>query len=95
MLLKAKSLCLKLHNAALCTDLIDQIHTIQENRLPLTCPEKEFKKCVDKGVERFLESCVSVSKANEKAIQTDLQVLVPEVKVTLPGDVNPTFSTSI
>ena len=44
MLLKAKSLCLKLHNAALCTDLIDQIHTIQENRLPLTCPEKEFKK---------------------------------------------------
>ena len=30
----------RVHNEALCTDLIDHIQIVKKTRLPLTCPEK-------------------------------------------------------
>ncbi|XP_066932991.1 uncharacterized protein [Clytia hemisphaerica] len=70
------------HNAALCTDLIDQIQTAQESRLPQDCSDADLRKVTEDdlkiGIEAFLK-CHEVKPTNEKLDSGDGDINEPEV----------------
>ncbi|XP_066910939.1 stage V sporulation protein K-like [Clytia hemisphaerica] len=89
---KLPKIVLRKNNAALCGDILEFIQECQEDRLPLTCSKNELMRFSEEdivgGVKNFLMKYLTHNNdLNDKEIQTDFDIVVPEVVLRMNNDI--------